>query len=137
MGIDQRVATIVVADDDPDILSITSRLLRRAGHTTIPATDGMAGWEAVQQHGPDLVVTDVDMPRMTGFELCEAIRGDPAVAHLPVIFISGSLMPGDTRASEVGATTLLRKPFSAQELNNCVAKALQHGHAESSFPSCP
>jgi CheY-like chemotaxis protein len=131
------VATIVVADDDPDILEITARLLRRAGHTTIPAVDGEAGWEAVRHHEPDLVVTDVDMPGRNGFELCEAIRADPAIAGLPVIFISGSLMPGDTRATDAGATMLLRKPFSAQELTTCVTNALRHGHADGSFPSCP
>jgi CheY-like chemotaxis protein len=130
------VATIVVAEDDPDIREISVRLLQRAGHLVLPAVDGAEGWRAVLRHDPDLVVSDIEMPGMTGFELCEAIRGNPATSLVPVILISGVLMPGDTRAIKMGATALLPKPFTARDLTSCVADALKSGHRDRLFPSC-
>jgi twitching motility two-component system response regulator PilH len=117
------MATIVVIEDDSDVLELSALLLRKAGHTTIPATDGAQGWRAVLQHRPDLVVSDVDMPEMDGLELCVAIRANPATARLPVICISGVLLPGDDRIERAGAT-LLYKPFTAGELMACVDRML-------------
>ncbi|WP_436535029.1 response regulator [Actinoplanes sp. HUAS TT8] len=123
------MATIVLAEDDPDIREISLLLLRRAGHAVIPAGDGEQGWRAVLFHNPDLVISDVDMPEMDGFELCEAIRGNPATEYLPVICISGVLMPGDDRVLRIGANLLLHKPFAGSELLSCVNTALNHAGA--------
>ncbi len=119
------MATIVLAEDDPDIREISLLLLRRAGHSVVPAGDGEQGWRAVLFHDPDLVISDVDMPEMNGLELCAAIRGNPATEHLPVICISGILMPGDDRVTRAGATVLLHKPFTANDLLSCVNAAIE------------
>lgn len=128
------VATIVLAEDDPDIREISLHLLRRSGHTLIPAEDGEQGWRAVLFHDPDLVISDVDMPEMDGLELCEAIRGNPATEALPVICISGVLMPGDDRMTCAGATALLYKPFTAKDLLTCVNAALARAPALATRP---
>ncbi|OJF12043.1 response regulator [Couchioplanes caeruleus] len=112
---------IVVAEDHEDILLVLRRALERAGHEVVAATDGAEALEAVRRHKPDVVITDVDMPRMSGLELCRAIRADPGLEHIPVVLASGSLLPGDARAGEVGASATLLKPFLPAQLLACVA----------------
>src|SRR3954451_25114084 len=114
------MTTLVLAEGDDDIRVIAARILTRAGYTVIEAADGAAALEAVREHRPAAVVSDVDMPRMTGVELCMTLRADPATSDLPVIFVSGSLMPGDIRPVEAQATAVLYKPFRPRDLETCV-----------------
>ncbi|GAA4609676.1 CheY-like chemotaxis protein [Actinoplanes octamycinicus] len=132
------MALIVVAEDDSDVRAVTSRVLQRAGHTVVAAADGAAALQAVRQHRPQLVVSDIDMPRMSGVQLCQAIRADPATAAVPVLFVSGSLVPGDSRPVDAQATAMLRKPFDRNELLTWVDKLLQTGHHDGQAPmTCP
>ncbi|MEV4635922.1 response regulator [Actinoplanes sp. NPDC049548] len=132
------MADVLVAEDDDDIRGIIVRLLRRAGHDVRAAADGAQAWQLLGEQPPDIVVSDIDMPVMSGVELCQAIRNDPALQSLPVLLVSGSLMPGDDRPVRAQATAILGKPFSPQELQACVAKALQTGHHRGQPPSsCP
>jgi CheY-like chemotaxis protein len=64
------------------------------------------------------------MPRMTGLDLCRAIRADAGLKHIPVVLASGSMLPGDARAAEVGANATLLKPFLPAQLLACVAELL-------------
>ncbi|BCY08364.1 response regulator [Actinoplanes sp. L3-i22] len=118
------MATIVIAEDDPDIREISALLLRKAGHTTIPAGDGAEGWQAVLNYSPDLVISDIDMPETDGLALCAQIRAHPATARVPVICISGVLMPGDTCVEQAGGTALLHKPFASADLLDQVRSVL-------------
>jgi CheY-like chemotaxis protein len=115
---------IVVAEDHDDIRFVLKRALEKAGHEVVEAEDGAAALEAVRRYRPDMVVTDVDMPRMTGLDLCRAIRADADLRHIPVVLASGSLLPGDTQAAEVGADATLLKPFLPAQLLACVASLL-------------
>ena len=112
---------IVVAEDHADIRFVLQHALERAGHQVVVAADGEEALAMVRRHVPDVVVTDVDMPRMTGLDLCRAIRADARLRHIPVVLASGSLMPGDARADEAGATATLLKPFLPAQLLACVA----------------
>jgi CheY-like chemotaxis protein len=129
------VATIVLAEDDTDIRDVTTRLLRRAGHTVLQAVDGAAAWQAIEEHQPDIVLSDIEMPVMTGVDLCQQIRADSRTRHLPVVFVSGSLIPGDRRPEQAEATAVICKPFRAGDLTSCVEKALRHGHTAGQKPS--
>jgi CheY-like chemotaxis protein len=120
---------IVVAEDHEDIRYVLQRALERAGHEVVVAADGVAALDAVRRHRPDVVITDVDMPRMTGLDLCRAIRADADLKHIPVVLASGSLLPGDERAAEVGASATLLKPFLPAQLLACVASLLPQAHA--------
>ncbi|MEV8509768.1 response regulator [Actinoplanes sp. NPDC051475] len=136
------MAVVVLAEDDDDIRALIERVLRRAGHQVRAAADGAQAWQLVteqrSEQGPDIVVSDIDMPVMSGVRLCLLIRADPALQHLPVVFVSGSLLPGDQRPVQAQATAMLRKPFTPQELLACVDKALQTGHDQGQQPStCP
>ena len=124
------MARIVVAEDDPDIRHVIVRVLRRAGHAVTEAADGGTALEHVRETQPDVVVSDIDMPRMSGVALCQAIRADQALAELPVIFVSGSLIPGDTRPADARATAVLNKPFVPRDLLACLDAVLAApGHA--------
>ncbi|GAA2877065.1 hypothetical protein Acy02nite_06860 [Actinoplanes cyaneus] len=115
---------IVVAEDHDDIRYVLKRSLERAGHRVVVAADGASALAAVREHRPDLVVTDVDMPRMTGLDLCRAIRADDDLRHIPIVVASGSLMPGDSQASEAGASATLLKPFLPAQLLDLIAALL-------------
>ena len=115
---------IVVAEDHEDIRFVLKRALERAGYEVVTASDGAAALEAVRLHRPDLVVTDVDMPVLSGLDLCRAIRADAELRHIPVVLASGSLLPGDARAVDVGASATLLKPFLPTQLLDCVAGLL-------------
>ncbi|MGH8191162.1 MAG: GAF domain-containing protein, partial [Rhodanobacteraceae bacterium] len=109
-------ARILVADDNLDMRNYVCRLLARVGAVeAVP--DGQAALEAIRRQRPDLVLTDVMMPRLDGFQLLEAIRSDPTLRDLPVILLSARA-GADARVEGLGAGAddYLNKPFSAQEL---------------------
>src|SRR5690242_11433195 len=110
------MAVIVTAEDDPDIRAITTRLLERAGHSVIATVNGADGLAAVHAHHPDAVITDMDMPRLTGLELCRAVRDDPDLRHIPVLLVSGSIDLTARDAADAGITAILGKPFKQAEL---------------------
>jgi CheY-like chemotaxis protein len=118
------MTVLVLAEDDDDIRMLAARILRRAGFTVIETTDGRAALAAVREHRPTALVSDIDMPHLSGVDLCLAVRADPATVDLPVIFVSGSLMPGDDRPARAGATAVVMKPFLPAELVSCVRETL-------------
>ena len=118
------MAVIVTAEDHDDIRTVTARSLQRAGHTVVATADGAQALDAVRQHRPDIVITDVDMPQLTGLQLCRAIRDDPHLQAIPVLLVSGSIHPDDPRAVEAGATDILPKPFMPSDLLNRVTALL-------------
>jgi CheY-like chemotaxis protein len=121
------VAVLVTAEDDEDIRTIVTRSLRRAGHSVIAFADGAQALAAVRRHRPDAVITDVDMPYMTGLQMCREIRRDPELWHIPVVVISGSVVPGDAKALAAGATLIVPKPFVAGTFLEHLAELLKLG----------
>lgn len=128
------MAVVVVAEDDDDIRTIIVRLLRRSGHEVVAAADGAVAFEAVRLRRPEAVVTDLDMPVMTGAALCQALRADQDFCDLPVVFVSGSLVPGDTRPADAGATAVLTKPFKPKDLTDILDGVLATGHQQGQPP---
>ncbi|GIJ49084.1 hypothetical protein Val02_59700 [Virgisporangium aliadipatigenens] len=118
------MALVVAVDDEPDMLQLVSRVLTREGHVVISAPDGVAALEAVRKHRPDLVISDNQMPRMTGLDLCRSLRADPEHAHVPVVIASGSVAAGDPRLDEAGVTDTLPKPYLPGDLAGKVARLL-------------
>jgi CheY-like chemotaxis protein len=114
------------ADDDPDIRHLIKRILMGAGHQVILADDGQAALDAAFDRGAelDLVILDVEMPRMRGLDTCRALRDDPRTSHLPVIIASGSLVPPYDDVQAAGANACVSKPFSPAELRDAVEREL-------------
>ena len=107
-------AVVLLVDDDPAIRDSLSKELRNAGYTVVAATNGAEGVAAAQSHAPDVILTDLAMPRSDGFELISAIRASSAV---PIIVLS--VRGGDAdkvRALDLGADDFVTKPFSVTEL---------------------
>jgi DNA-binding response OmpR family regulator len=106
-------ARLLVVDDDPINRRLLASYLKREGHEVATANDGAQGWELVQAEPFDVVLLDVLMPELDGYEVLERIRGDEALRRLPVIMIS-SVEETDSivRCIELGADDYLPKPFS-------------------------
>ena len=111
------MSLILVVEDDDDIRDYLVLRLQRLGHDVVAAADGQAGLELAGIHRPDLVVTDWSMPRLTGIELCAAIREQPEVSDVPILVITAR--SSETAAAEAlaaGADDLMLKPFIPVEL---------------------
>jgi two-component system KDP operon response regulator KdpE len=105
---------ILIVDDDPAIRDSLSKELRAAGYSTTTASDGAEGMSAFQSQVPDLVLTDLAMPRSDGFELIAGIR---ATSRVPIIVLSvRGADPDKVRALDLGADDFVTKPFSMAEL---------------------
>ena len=107
-------SVILIVDDDPAIRESLSKELRAAGYATTTAADGGEGLSAFQSHAPDLVLTDLAMPRSDGFELIAGIR---ATSRIPILVLSvRGADPDKVRALDLGADDFVTKPFSMAEL---------------------
>ena len=132
------MAVVLIAEDDEDISLILARLLKRAGHTVLRAPDGQDALDLARQHHPDLVLTDLGMPRMDGLELTRAIREDATLADTPIAMLSGHLHPGDTKPYEAGVCAVMLKPCPNDKLRAVVQDLLErgpHGHAGAECPA--
>ncbi len=120
---------ILLCDDEIHILRAAEFKFKRAGYEVVLASDGEEGWEQIQQQLPDIVVTDCQMPRLSGLGLAERIKNDPATCHLPVIMLSGKGF--ELSQSEIsdrcGIRVLIGKPFSPRELFQQVESLLAGG----------
>ena len=117
----RRQPLILVADDDLVMRSTMSAVLRESGYTVVDAEDGMQALEVVRAQRPDVIVLDLVMPGLDGFQVCERMRADPELAETPVLVLTGR---EDTqaiqRAFEIGATDFATKPLSAPLLSHRV-----------------
>jgi CheY-like chemotaxis protein len=111
---------IAVIDDDRFIRYLLDLHLRKAGYEVFTAEDAVAAGRMVVEHKPDLILCDVDMPFMDGYEFVAALRSDPVTRHIPVIFLTVNKTVGD-RAKQLGAGHLM-KPVLADDLLQAVAQ---------------
>jgi DNA-binding response OmpR family regulator len=116
---------ILIADDDPDILGLISFRLRRSGYDVVEAHNGEEAVQVALERRPDLVILDVMMPRVDGYEATRRIRKHEETSRTPVILLTAHVQDADVaRGFEVGADDYVRKPFSPQELGDRVQAAL-------------
>ena len=119
------MARILVVEDDADIRELIGFKLGLDGHEVHTEADGEAGLAAARDLSPDLVLLDWMMPRMTGVEVCQALRAEPGTASLPIIMLTAKAQEADLqRGFSSGADDYLTKPFSPPELASRVAALL-------------
>ncbi len=119
------MAKILVAEDERDIRDLIGFTLRFAGHDVVTFPNGEEAWLAAGKEMPDLILMDVRMPRMTGYEACEKIKADPALKHIPVVFLSAKGQESEIKTGfAVGATEYLLKPFAPDDLTQKVRELL-------------
>jgi DNA-binding response OmpR family regulator len=109
--------TVLIADDEPNILVTLEFLMQREGHRVLLARDGDEALAQLRAHRPQLVLLDVMMPGKTGFEVCQALRADEALAHTKVLMLTAKGRDTDVaQGLGVGADAYMTKPFSTREL---------------------
>ncbi|MGD0388002.1 MAG: response regulator [Tepidisphaeraceae bacterium] len=114
-----------MADDESHILHVVSLKLRNAGFEVLTASDGQEALELAQTQRPDLLITDYHMPQLSGLELCQKLKQDPATAGIPAIMLTArgyQLDPKDTKES--GISRMVSKPFSPRQLLTAVNEVL-------------
>lgn len=118
-------ATILIADDEPNILISLEFLMKREGHAVSVARDGPSALEAIRAGRPDLVLLDVMMPGLSGFEVCQAVRADEALAGVKILMLSAKGRDTDiAKGNAMGADAYMTKPFSTRELAEKVRELL-------------
>jgi CheY-like chemotaxis protein len=123
---DQPTSTVLIVDDEPHVVHVIQFKLERAGLGVLVAGNGRRGFDLALEHGPDLVITDFQMPGGDGLELAKRLRDDPATADIPVIMLTarGHRAPLEELAS-TNVHSLLAKPFSPRELLHKVQQQLR------------
>ena len=114
---EQKPATVLIVDDSITVRKVTQRLLTRHSYEPITAKDGMDALTVMLEHIPDIILLDVEMPRMDGYELATAVRSDPRLKHIPIIMITSRT--GDKhrdRALSIGVNMYMGKPYQEHEL---------------------
>ncbi len=109
--------TILIVDDEADLLELIEYNLKKEGYNVLKAENGSEGIRLARKHHPDLILLDIMMPRMTGFEVCKVIREDNDLKQVPVIFLTArSDEETEVTGLDVGADDFLPKPISTVKL---------------------
>lgn len=120
------MARVMAVDDDPVIRGLLEVNLEMEGHDVVTAVDGRDALDKVQADPPDLILLDVMMPNVNGWEAATALKGDPATRSIPVILLSARAMEADRRkGEEIGVEEYVTKPFDPIELMELVNRLLQ------------
>lgn len=125
--------TIIIADDETHILNVLSIKLQNAGYNIITAQDGEEAYQLACEHRPDLVITDYQMPRLSGLELCTRLRSTSATQYIPAVMLTArgfSLTDRDTTQDNI--REVISKPFSPREVLALVQKLIGDVPAEMS-----
>ena len=116
---------VLIADDEANIVISLEFLMKREGHAVSIARDGPAALAAIRRERPDLVLLDVMMPGLSGFEVCQAVRADESLAGVKILMLSAKGRDTDiAKGQALGADAYMTKPFSTRELAEKVREML-------------
>ena len=125
-NLDNHPKKILVADDEVHILHVVSLKLRNAGYDVITAQDGREALELAQVEKPDLIITDYQMPHLSGLELCRRLKRIPATQNIPALMLTARGFAVDPKAlTDAGVKMCLHKPFSPREILAIVSQMSQ------------
>jgi len=115
--------TILYVEDNEYNLKIVRQLLSRTAYRLIEAVDGEQGVATALREVPDLILMDIQLPKLSGLDATRRIRTDPKTAHVPIVVITSFALSGDSeKATEAGASGYLAKPYSPRELLQMIRK---------------
>ena len=121
---------ILVADDERDIRELIGFTLRFAGFEVVLTSDGFEAIEKAALEQPDLILLDVRMPRITGYEVCRRLKESPVTTSIPIVFLSAKGQEGEIKQGlESGAVEYIVKPFAPDDLTHQVRDILQRMRA--------
>ncbi|MEQ8672191.1 MAG: response regulator [Aggregatilineales bacterium] len=120
------MANILVAEDERDIRELINFTLSFAGHSITQAANGVEALEIAQKELPDLIMMDVRMPRMTGYEACRQMKEIDSIKDIPVVFLSAKGQDDEVQTGiQAGAIAYILKPFAPDELTHQITEILQ------------
>ena len=118
---------ILIVEDNPLHMRLLEMTLRDKNYTLLKATDGEEALDIAARERPDLIIMDIHLPEMNGFEATKNLRENPAFSHTPIIAITAYAMKGDRdRVIESGCDAYLTKPINTRELPKVIAEMLLH-----------
>jgi CheY-like chemotaxis protein len=119
------MAKILIAEDERDIRDLVAFTLRFAGHEVFAASNGEEAVQMAPKVNPDLILMDIRMPRMTGYEACKAMKADPELKDIPVVFLTARGQESEIQQGlDVGAEEYLLKPFAPDHLTSRIKAVL-------------
>lgn len=119
------MAKVLVCDDDPAILRLVELNLEIEGYDVFTAHHGEEAYEVAMRENPDLIILDIMMPRMNGYETCEKLKATDQTKQIPVIFLSAKAQQSDIeKGRSYGVADYLTKPFDPEELIRVVERLL-------------
>jgi len=125
-------STVLIVDDNPQNVELLQAFLESLPVKIVTASDGIEALRAVAEHNPDLVLLDVMMPHMSGFQVCQRIKGDPKTRDIQVLMVTALNELGDIeRATECGTDDFVSKPVNKFELHTRVKSLLKVRHLKS------
>ncbi|HEY0082537.1 MAG TPA: PAS domain S-box protein [Pyrinomonadaceae bacterium] len=135
MSIEESEATVLIVNDSPDALALTSLVLQQAGYRVIEAADGLEGLELARRELPALIISDVMMPQLDGIEMCRRLREDPRLRLTPILLISARRKDTETALAglNAGADDYLEAPFNPPRLVAQVARLLERARVEAHY----
>jgi DNA-binding response OmpR family regulator len=121
------MAKILVVDDEPAILKFVVKILEARDHVVLSASDGVSGLELAQAETPDVIVLDINLPKMDGLEVCRILKADEATRHIGIVMITAAYTSVDdaTQGEDCGADEYVVKPFLREVLLHNVERLLQ------------
>jgi CheY-like chemotaxis protein len=121
------VARILVVDDEPDIVRVVTKIMESRGHSVTVAHDGIEACERVKADPPDVVILDLNLPRLDGWEVCRRIKGDPATSHVAIVMMTAAYVSVDDAAAggRAGADEYVVKPFLRDVLVHNVERLIK------------
>ena len=127
--------SILIVNDEPDQLTLMGSLLRKAGYSVLTAEDGLEGLSLARRDQPDLVISDVSMPRMNGLEFCREIRADAGLKTVPILLVSARQRDTESAVAglKAGADDYLEIPFDSARLIAKVSRLLERSRLEASY----
>lgn len=126
-----EIARILITEDDPSFMRAISHILTKEGYEVLTATNGLVGLKMAQEQEPDLLILDVMLPGMDGFEVASRLRADPKTARLPILMLSAKGQAADKSTGlKVGASEYLTKPVERTLLLSRVKSLLPQDKAE-------
>lgn len=109
--------TVLIADDEPNIVISLEYLLQREGYRVLVARDGQEALDAAEQMHPDIVLLDVMLPKVSGFEVCQKLRENPALSRMRILMLTAKGRDVEmSKGLALGADAYVTKPFSTQDL---------------------
>lgn len=120
--------TILIIDDQPFFVTLQQNLLKRQGYRVVAAANGAEGLARAKQYKPDLILLDIEMPEMDGFTVCEKLKQDEELKHIPVIILTATQdIKLNEKAFKAGAEIIVLKSVSGERLINMLRIALDKG----------